>query len=168
MAACAPFSFGEFKLFEGKDAYTMIEASIQNYFDELRCDVVGVCYGSYFLEIADYYTRENNDEAKMLKLLYISLRALLKEQLPDSLIRAVFELKSIMLNGEFPGPSYAGNISQTCEYTMNYIENTPLEKLYSFTLKQDALEELSRVSQYYCHQIMNTNFKSLTILETLV
>ena len=33
MAVCNPFSFGEFKLFEGKSAYNLMEASISNYFE---------------------------------------------------------------------------------------------------------------------------------------
>jgi len=32
-AAAAPFSFGRFKLYEGKNSYTLVEAEIQNYFE---------------------------------------------------------------------------------------------------------------------------------------
>ncbi len=74
-AATTPFSFGSFKLYEGRSSYTISEAEIQNYFETLRTDYVGACYGMYFAEVADYYTRENNDEREMMKLLYQSLRA---------------------------------------------------------------------------------------------
>ena len=62
MAPTNPFSFGQFKLFAGRNAYTMSDADISNYFEELRQDFAGAYYGMYFLEICDYYTRENNDE----------------------------------------------------------------------------------------------------------
>lgn len=77
-SGCAtnPFSFGCFKLYEGKNSYTIAEADIQNYFEGLRTDYVGAYYGMYFTEVTEYYTRENNDEKEMLKLLYQSLRAL--------------------------------------------------------------------------------------------
>ena len=61
-AATNPFSFGCFKLYEGKNSYTIAEADIQNYFEGLRTDYAGAYYGMYFTEVTEYYTRENNDE----------------------------------------------------------------------------------------------------------
>lgn len=45
----------------------MSQASIQNYFGELMTDFEGACYGQYFLEFADYYTRENADGSDFLE-----------------------------------------------------------------------------------------------------
>ena len=102
-AASNPFSFGKFKLYEGKSSYTIVESDIQRFFEELRTDYVGACYGLYFAEVAEWYTRENNDESEMLKLLYQSLRALCADSLPNPLVRCVFECRAIAVNGEFPG-----------------------------------------------------------------
>ena len=59
------------------------------------------CYGSYFLETAAYFAQENLDGTELLKLLYQSLRALLRPALPNRLVRRVFELKSMVINGEY-------------------------------------------------------------------
>ena len=91
-AATNPFSFGTFKLYEGRDSYTVSEADIQNYFEELMTDYEGAYYGIYFAEVADYYARENNDERELLKLLYQSLRALCAPALPNPLVKCIFEL----------------------------------------------------------------------------
>ena len=81
IAATNLFAFGEFKLYPGRSSYTMTDAQIQNYFEELRIDFEGAYYGMFFLEVCDYYTRENNDEKEFLKLLYQSLKALLAKTL---------------------------------------------------------------------------------------
>lgn len=102
LAAANPFCFGQFSFYEGRNSYTMVQADVQNYFRELSQDFEGAYYGFYFMEFADYYTRENNDEAEMLKLLYVSLRALLNTHLDKELVRSVFELKAMVINGEYP------------------------------------------------------------------
>ena len=90
--ATEPFSFGSFSLYEGRTSYTMVSASISNYFAELRMDVEGACYGFYFMDIANYYAREANDETELLKLLFQTLRALTKKSIPDRLILYIYEL----------------------------------------------------------------------------
>lgn len=100
--AVSPFCFGEFTLYEGRTSYNIMQVSITNYFQELRGDMEAAYYGFYFMEFAEYYTREYNDETQMLKLLYQTFRALTKKNIPNALIRCVFELKAIYINGEGP------------------------------------------------------------------
>lgn len=102
IAAANPFAFGEFELFAGRNSYTLVKATIQHYFLELVNSFEGAYYGFYFMEFADYYSRENNDELMMLKLLYQSLKALAKDNIPNELIKCIFELKIITVNGEYP------------------------------------------------------------------
>ncbi len=102
LAATNPFSFGEFELFEGRSTYTVAKVSIQNYFRELASDFDAAYYGFYFLEFADYYCQENNDETEMLKLLYQTLRALESPAFSNRLVRCIYELKTLTINGEAP------------------------------------------------------------------
>ena len=53
MGVTSPFSFGEFTVYEGRTSYTLVSASISNYFSELRTDVEGAYYGFYFLDFAE-------------------------------------------------------------------------------------------------------------------
>lgn len=98
----APCAFGTFILYEGRTSNTIHSAEISNYFAELRMDVEAAYYAFYFLEFADYYTREANDEREMLKLLYQTMRVLTKRTVPLPLVRYIFELKAVSINGEGP------------------------------------------------------------------
>lgn len=167
MAAVSPFCFGKFRLYAGRNSYTMAEAEISNYFEELRGDLEGACYGMYFLEIADYYTRENNDDAEMLKLLYQSLRALLHRNLDNRLVRCVYECKAMAVNGEFPGVPSDRELSESAVYTLEFVAATPVEKLYTFAVTEPVLSELRDVSKQYREKIWGHHFKSLEMLENL-
>lgn len=102
LACSQPFTFGEFALYPGRNSYTVHSVNVTNYFSELRLDIEAVYYGCYFCEFAEQVTRENNDEMQVLKLLYQTLRALGKQSIPNPLIRYIFELKLMSINGYTP------------------------------------------------------------------
>ncbi len=165
VAATSPFSFGEFKLYAGRSSYNMTEADISNYFEGFREDFDGACYGMYFLDVMDYYTRENNDERAMLKLLYQSLRALLAPSLGRELVRCVFELKALALNGEYPGLPEDRAYLESTAYAVDYIVGSTVEKLYTFTVRKEVLTELEWITERFRRQFMDRELKSLAVLE---
>ena len=149
LASTNPFCFGEFRLYEGRTSYSISEASIQNYFAPLREDFENACYGMYFLEVMDYYTRENNDEKEMLKLLYQSLRALCHKNLDNRLVRYIFEIKALALNGEYPGLPKDKSYEESTAYAAAFIVGTPVEKLYTFTVTEKVLKELQEITDEF-------------------
>lgn len=167
LAATNPFCFGEFKLYEGRSSYSISEASISNYFEGLREDFEGACLGIYFLEVMDYYTRENNDEKNMLKLLYQTLRALQHQGLDNRLVRYIFEIKAIVLNGEYPGLPDGKKYQESTVYAISFIVNTSIEKLYTFTVTEEVLEELREIADNYRLRFIDRKFKSLEILNEI-
>ncbi len=165
LAATNPFCFGQFRLYEGRNAYSVGEALVSNYFEGFREDLEGACYGMYFLEVMDYYTRENADEKEMLKLIYQSLRALLHKGLLNDLVRYIFEIKALALNGEYPGPPRRENpyLASTL-YALNYIVSAPVEKLYTFTVTGQVLGELAGIADSFRKRFVDREMKSLEIL----
>ena len=161
------FAFGEFKLYPGRNSYTVSDAVIREFFKELREDLNAALYGMYFLEIADYYTRENNDEREMLKLLYQSLRALSHPSLKNELVRAVFEIKSVVINGEFPGLPSGKKYLDSTKFSVEYIAGSSIEKLYTFTVTDEVLGELRDIGTWIRKHCLTGRFKSLEILDTL-
>ena len=166
-AATDLFAFGVFRIFEGRSSYSVTEAEITNYFEELRKDYESAYYGMYFLEVAEYYTGENNDETEMLKLLYQSLRALSAPGLEKPFVRSIFEIKAIVINGEFPGFPTEGTWQEATRYGVAYIERSTIEKLYTFTLKESSKRELYLLADRYRKTCMDRRFKSLQFLEGL-
>ena len=197
MAGSRPFSFGEFDLFEGRSSYTVSAMRIQNYFEELSLDFEAATYGCYFVEFADYYGRENIDGSEMIKLLYQSFRALMKESIPNGLVRRIFELRLMAINGEYPNLFSCircnskenlhyidfwknGLVCDSCKdtsglmllseatvYTMQYILTSPIEKLYTFTVKPEVLQEFAVIMDKEIAMYIDRKMKSLEILETL-
>lgn len=199
VGAVNPFSFGEFTMYEGRSSHTIQSVKITNYFSELREDMMGAYYGFYFLEFANYYTKEQNDEREMLKLLYQTMKALTNPHIPNPLIRRIFELKAVCINGEGPqvfqcvhclkregkmvfSARKGGLICADCAgmisdgivldnstlYTMQYIESSTIEKLYTFTVSEAVLKKMSQIMERYCLLYVEKHFKSLEILETLL
>lgn len=168
MAGTNPFSFGQFKLYQGKTSYNIMEANIDQYFESLREDFVGAYYGMYFLEIADYYTRENNDEVEMLKLLYQSMKALTHPSIDNRLVRCIYEIKAVVINGEFPGVPAGRDFDASTIYAVEFIVSSGIEKLYTFLVSEKVLQELTEIGNTLRERFFKKEYKSLEILETLI
>lgn len=166
MAPSRPFAFGTFRLYEGREAYSLQDVEISRYFEELSQDMEAACCGQYFLELADYYSRENLDGSAMLLLLYQSLRALLKPSIPNRLVRRIFELKAMAINGEYtekpPRP-----VSDSAAYAWEHVILSPLEKLYTFTLTEPVLEEFAGCVEMNKKRYVDREFHSLEILKAM-
>lgn len=55
-------------------------------------------------------------------------------------------------------------VSPAAVYTMQYIISTPVEKLYTFTVSDEVLENLKNIIERYRNQYIDRRFKSLEIL----
>lgn len=193
-AATRPFSFGEFTLYEGKTAYNMVSAKIDNYFEEIMGDMDRIYYGFYFLEVAEYFGTENVESKDMLLLLYQSLRALIHPALDNRLVRRIFELKMLEIHGEYPNVfecmhcgsrealdgfsiKHKGTLCRECHsedkislatstvYTMQYIISSEIGKLFNFHVSEEVLKELGMVLNRFFAVQIDRQFHSLEMLE---
>ena len=169
LGATSPLCFGTFTLYEGRNAYTLVKADITNYFRPVRDDLEGSCYGQYFAELAEYYGRENLDASMSLNLLYAAMLALQKPQLQKRLGRYVFEIRMLVINGEFPqDEALKEPVSDTAKYTLQFIFSRPLPSLFSFTLSEEVLEEIARLQDRIREKTIDRPLKSLSVLEAII
>lgn len=169
------FAFGTFKLYQGKSSYSLQSAHISRYFDELTANMDHIYFGFYFLEVAQYFTRENLQAGEELKLLYYSLRALDQEALNDFLVKSIYELKMLVLAGLCPPPErltspsgpyhFAKEISPGCLRALRHVIGMPVEKLYSFVLTPEVQEEFSNLVTKMMRFHVDKEFKSEKMLE---
>lgn len=166
MAGSRPFSLGDFTMYAGKNSYNVVNMSIKNYFTEISTNLDWICLGTYFLEMCDYFGRENEDAREMVNLLYCSLKAVVKDCTRNSLIRRIFEIRLLTINGLYPDISQrdALRLNSSTLYAIEYIISAPMDKLYSFTVTEQVKNELSIISDKLCHEHIDRKIKSLEML----
>ncbi len=166
LGASRPMAFGLFDLYEGRSSYNLKSAQITCYFDELTRDLEGLGYSSYFLEVAAAYTDEGLEGDGMLQLLYRALKALTKPSIPKELVRYIFELRTMVLNGVYSLDAPM-EVCEATAYTIRYIGTAPIAKLYTFTVSDQVLKELGQCLKKYRERYLEGHFTSLDILKTL-
>ncbi|MBR5126289.1 MAG: DNA repair protein RecO [Oscillospiraceae bacterium] len=102
VAPCQLLAYGEFTLFEYRGQYTINEAASVELFSGLRRDLVKLSLGTYFAQVAELISQEDLPNPELLSLLLNSLYALAKLNLPERLVKAVFELRAASLAGYTP------------------------------------------------------------------
>ncbi len=228
VAAGSPMVYGTFTAYEGRDSISITGCDISEHFSQIKNNIDLVWYASYFLEVADYYARQEMDESERLRLLYRSLLALGEESFSPQHVKMVYEYRTMVINGDAPNVfecmncgfmpgresadvSYAhrrpekrsatwpydtsaasqdteklshfsmnhrGTLCSDCAaelggevlspsvlYAMQHMTTSPIEKLYSFVLKEGAFSEISSIILRYRHRYMDHTFNSERFLE---
>jgi len=165
VASTNPFVFGLFELYCGANSYSLTKVEVKDYFDGFRKDVTSTFYGTYFLEIADYYGRENADNLGLMRLLYKALTLLLSGERPKDFVKTVFELKAIMLEGEFPEIPSGEDFPEGARKALKYLYQTKPEDAFSFTLSDETFERLKKHARTVCRNTFEKEFLSLAMIE---
>ena len=195
LAGSQPMAFGTFTLYQGRNSYSITDIKVSDYFANDLTDPDKMYMGMYFLELADYFAKEGLEAGEMLNLIYVAMKALVKEQIPLALIRRIFEFKMLVINGEYPDVFACGRcgskekldffdlthdclVCENCHetlpkekvlktstvYALQYIVTSPMNKLFSFNVKDDILEQLDEVIGSYMKKRVDKHFNSLDFM----
>jgi len=102
VAPCQLLAYGEFTIFEYRGQYTINEAHSLELFTPLRRDLTKLSLGTYFAQVAEVLSQEDYPSPELLSLVLNCLYGLSRLKLPESQIKAVFELRSACLSGYTP------------------------------------------------------------------
>ena len=114
IAPCQLLAYAEFTLFEYRNMYTINEAHSIELFSALRKDLQKLSLGSYIAQAAETMSQEDLPNPELLSLVLNCLYGLSKLNVPEALVKAVFELRSACLSGY--APDLYGCYRCGCEY----------------------------------------------------
>ena len=101
-APCQLLAYSEFVLFEYKGMYTINDAHTVELFHGLRNDLQKLSLGSYFAQVSEVLSQEDQPNPELLSLVLNSLYALSSLNTPEILVKSVFELRCACLAGYMP------------------------------------------------------------------
>ena len=102
VATCQLLAYGEFTLFEYRGMYTINEATSIELFQPLRRDLCKLSLGTYFAQAAEVVAQEDLPNPELLSLVLNCLHGLTKLGLPETQVKAVFELRACCIAGYTP------------------------------------------------------------------
>ena len=170
IGAVRPMTCASFSLAQGRSAYNLHSVDVIDAFGELAFDFDLSVLAMYVLEAGDYFSAEGmpEEEAKaLLNLMYVTLKALREKAQEPELIRHIFELRLLVLQGEYTMvPGYAEK-EETTKIWQKCISSS-LTSLYDPAFYQglDTEEFEQNAGQLFARQV-NHKFRTLTVLRDL-
>ena len=111
-SGCQLLAYSEFTLFENRGNLVVDEAVAQELFLPLRQDIELLALASYFAQVAEVLSREEDPDEALLSLTLNALSALCRPNPPQQKIKAAFEMRAACISGYTPlldGCAVCGN-----------------------------------------------------------
>ena len=154
IAPCQLLAFGEFTIFEYRNQYTINEAHSIELFTALRRDLTKLSLGTYFAQVAEVISQEDLPNPDLQSLLLNSLFALSKLNLPEPMVKSVFELRAACLAGYTPdlyGCHICGSQTPECfDLAAGQLECKSCRSLESRGIRMPVTPGLLEAMRYIC------------------
>ena len=184
-------AFSEMTLFSSRERWTLTEARSLEQFIGLRDDIKLLALGAYFAELIEAVADEDSPSPELLPLCLNALYALSEKIKPPEYVKPAFELRLMAVTGfkphlgqcggcgtEVPEQAYldisggtirCGDCGMPDGAALNkgaisaarYIVDCDAKKLFSFTLGQTSLGELSAAAEGYLVAQLGRHFRTL-------
>ena len=111
-SGCQLLAYTEFTVFDGRGGMTVDEAVPIELFLPIREDIELLSLSSYFAQVAEVLSQEDDPNPALLSMCLNAMYALSKLQRPQKLVKAAFEFRAACLAGYEPmldGCAICGN-----------------------------------------------------------
>lgn len=153
-ASCQLLAYSEFTLFEYRGMYTINEARSLELFQLLHRDLQKLSLATYFAQVAEVLSQEDQSTPDLLSLTLNSLFSLAKLHIPEEQIKAVFELRCACLAGYTPdlsGCSQCGAlIPDRFDISAGQIECSQCRNPYSQGIRMPLNAGCLEAMRYVC------------------
>ena len=195
-AATQLLVFSEMTLFSSRDRWTLTEARSIEQFRGLQDDISKLALGSYFAELTEAVADEDNPNTELMPLCLNALYALSEGIRPAAFIKPAFELRLMAVSGFAPLVSHcsicgreapasarldlsggtlhcqdcspgADILSSGALSAVRYIIGCDLKKLFSFSLGEVSLREITNAAEEYLLRQLDRNFRTLEFYKQL-
>ena len=167
--------FSEMTLLKKKDRWTMTEARSVEQFSGLRDGLELLALGAYIAELTEAVADEDSPNQELLPLCLNALYALSEKLKTPEYVKPAFELRLMAISGFEPLLNHDdagmadinsiedGNLrlSAGALCAADYILSCDAKKLFSFSLSDEALKELSKTTEKYLLSHLDRPFRTL-------
>lgn len=198
MSGASLFTYGEFEIYQTKNAYIVDSFESIEHFFALRNDIVRLSLAQYFAQLMLNFADENCECTEYLRLMTNSLFLMCKGDDNYKKIKAAFELRTMMLSGYMPNLLGCDNCgayedetmffdirsglfycSQCCKNAaiplskgiftaMRYICLSDVKRVFSFTLSDESMDVLAQVAEQYLLEHTDSQLGTLSFYKSLV
>jgi DNA repair protein RecO (recombination protein O) len=153
LAVAQQFCYSSMQLYEGKNGiYTLSDARLINSFYDLRKDLDTVFIAGEIVKLALKVSQPEYGDNDLMRLLLNTLYFLSKGEKNRELLSSIFKIRLVSDQGFFDDTEY---LSAGTEASVSHICLSPMEKLFSFEVSENVLEELVRIADYVVSKMLN-------------
>ncbi len=163
LASTSIFSYCEFVVFLGAKTPTLISADLIESFYNIRLSYDSLIIASYFVEVCDKLILSDQNCDDSIRLLYVALNNLTKNNAVFSLIKTVFEFKFLEIMGIYPANNFCGTCNKTYE-DFSYKVFFDINGLLCYNCCQNSLEKAILIDDsivYLINHILKTDISKV-------
>ena len=167
-AAAQPFCVSEYVIFEGGGFFSLTQASLLESYYSLSQNPERYAHACAMTELADQLIFPEMPALSVLRLLSRGLKKLCREDSPPVVTGAAFALRLLYEEGYFAQtPEFARKLCGAGAQALRYILEADQSAVYSFSLTQNAGEELFSAVHGFIRRQTEIKLKSLELLGEL-